>query len=164
MTILQIKYLNVSDADHIFSALRDKYTITTDIECKNYIGITLAWEYINNHGIFSITNYATTAFHKFQHGIPSAPENSPHIHVRPSYGPNIQYARDPDYSHRLQEKYVTIIHNILETFLYYRIAIDNAILPVLSNLASKQSYATKTNAQKITKLLNYLATNPVVKL
>ena len=74
MTILQIKYLNVSDADHLLSALRDKCTITTDMECKKYIGITLAWYYIIKPVTLSMPNYITIAIHKFQHDIPSAPE------------------------------------------------------------------------------------------
>ena len=41
---------------------------------------------------------------------------------------------------------------------------DNTILPTLSDLASENSSSTKTTAQKITKLLNYLATNPVANL
>ena len=43
-------------------------------------------------------------------------------------------------------------------FLYYGIAIDNTILVALSDIATEQSVAT-VNTVKMTKLLNYLASN-----
>ena len=89
-----------------------KYTITTEIECKNYIGIILRRDYINKYLTLSMPNYVTTALHKFQHVIPSAPENSPHIPVKPWYGTRIQYAYDPE------DKDVTINHKSIGTFLY----------------------------------------------
>ena len=51
-----IKYLDISDAEHLFSALREKYMITTDMECKKYIGMTLVWNYINKHITLSMPN------------------------------------------------------------------------------------------------------------
>ena len=70
------------------------------MECKKYIGITLTWDCTRKHVTLSILNYVTTALHKFQNGILSAPKNSLHIHVKPSYGANIQYTNDPDSSPR----------------------------------------------------------------
>ena len=46
------------------------------------------------------------------------------------------------------------------TFLYYSTAIDNTTLPALSDILAEQSIATATTTKKVTKLLNYLATNP----
>ena len=46
------------------------------------------------------------------------------------------------------------------TFLYYAIALDNTILPALSNISSEQSKATTNTAKQVAKLLNYLASNP----
>ena len=134
------------------------------MEYKNYISVALAWDYINTLVTLFMPNYITTELHKFQHGIPSAPENSPHIHVKPLYSAKIQYAHDPNSYLCLQEKYFAIIQKILGNFLYYGIGMGNTILPTLSDLASENSCSTKRTAQKITKLLNYLATNPVANL
>ena len=49
-------------------------------------------------------------------------------------------------------------------FLYYTIAIDNTILPALSDVSSKQSKATTNTAKQVAKLLNYLASNPQVEI
>ena len=45
------------------------------------------------------------------------------------------------------------------TFLYYAIAIDNTILPALSEIYLDQSEATTNTAKHVDKLLNYLASN-----
>ena len=45
------------------------------------------------------------------------------------------------------------------TFLYYSIAIDNTILPALSDISSDQSKATTNTSKQVAKLLNYLASN-----
>ena len=49
-------------------------------------------------------------------------------------------------------------------FLYYAIAIDNTILPALSNIPSDQSKATTNTAKQVAKLLNYLASNPQAEI
>ena len=46
------------------------------------------------------------------------------------------------------------------TFLYYAIAINNTILPVLSNIASDQSKAMTNTEKQVAKILKYLASNP----
>ena len=45
------------------------------------------------------------------------------------------------------------------TFLYYAIAIDNTILPALSDSSSEQSKATAYTAKQVDKILIYLASN-----
>ena len=49
-------------------------------------------------------------------------------------------------------------------FLYYAIAIDNTILPALSDISSEQSKATTNTSKQVAKLLNYLASNPQVEI
>ena len=50
------------------------------------------------------------------------------------------------------------------TFLYYAIAIDNTILPALSDISSEQSKATTNTEKQVAKLLNYLASNPQAEI
>jgi len=40
-----IKYVNKDDANHLFDALRQKYTSSIDWEGKLFCGITLTWNY-----------------------------------------------------------------------------------------------------------------------
>ena len=48
--------------------------------------------------------------------------------------------------------------------MYYAIAIDNTILPALSDISSEQSKATTNTAKQVDKLLNYLASNPQAEI
>ena len=50
------------------------------------------------------------------------------------------------------------------TLLYYAIAIDNTILPALSNISSEQSKATTNTAKQVAELLNFLASNPQAEI
>ena len=55
-----------------------------------------------------------------------------------------------------------IVQQVCGSFLYYAIAIDNTILPALSDISLEQSKATTNTAKQVAKLLNYLASNPQV--
>ena len=60
----------------------------------------------------------------------------------------------------LSDKETNLVQQVCGTFLYYAIAIDNTILPVLSNISSEQYNATKNTAKQVAKLLKYLASSP----
>ena len=50
---------------------------------------------------------------------------------------------DPlDTAEYLLDKETNLLQQVCGTFLYYAIAIDNTILPALSNISSEQSKAT----------------------
>ena len=51
------------------------------------------------------------------------------------------------------------MQQVCSTFSYYAIAINNTILPALSNITSEKSKATTNTAKQVAKLLNYLASN-----
>ena len=67
-------------------------------------------------------------------------------------------------SEYLSEKETNLVQQVCGTFLYYAIAIDNIILPALSDISSEQSKATKNTAKQVAKLLNYLASNPKAEI
>ena len=50
------------------------------------------------------------------------------------------------------------------TFVYYAIAIDNTILPDLSDISLHHYKAIKNTVKQVAKLLNYLASNPHVEI
>ena len=57
------------------------------------------------------------------------------------------------------DKETNLVQQVCGTFLYYAIAIDNTILPVLIDISSEQSKATTNTAKQVSKLLNYLPSN-----
>ena len=105
-------------------------------------------------------NYVRNAILKFQHDCPSKPEYASHVHNVPTYDVKVQYDTREENPEHLDDTERNIIQKIVGTFLYYGIPIDNIILTALSDIATKQSKVTKNTANKIIKLLNYLASNP----
>ena len=129
------------------------------MEAAVYIGIQLYWDYVNRTVTFSILNYTHKALHIFQHILMGYKEYSPHICAPIQYGQKIQYADPLDVAEYLSDKKTNLIQQVCGTLLYYAIAIENTILPALSEISSDQSKATKNTAKQVAKLLNYLTPN-----
>ena len=137
-----IKYATKQDADHLLQALCAKYTISTDWEASLYIGISLHWDYTAGHVDLSMPKYVARALHRFKQTLQKFhPDNkleySPHKHVEPKYGQKFQYAEPTDDTPLLYYVDINLIHNIVDTFLYYGITVDNTILVALSTIASE---------------------------
>ena len=56
------------------------------------------------------------------------------------------------------------MQQVCGTLLYYAIAIDNTIIPAISNISSEQPKSTTNTAKQVAKLLNYLASNPQAEI
>jgi hypothetical protein len=98
--------------------------------------------------------------HKFQHPPPIKAQDAPHDWNKPVYGAKVQYAADQDDADPLQPKAITVIQQIVGTFLYYAMAVDPTMLVALGNLSSDQTGATASTADDIVWLLNYAHTHP----
>ena len=155
-----VQYSSEMDAEHFLHALGQKYTITVDRKSKKYIGINLKSNYINHTVELSMPEYVKHALQKFQNLLPSRTEHSPYVHNDPIHGRSIQYSDPEDYSDLLPPSDCNLIQQILGTFLYYGIALDNYLLVALNDISLEQPKATDNTSKNITKLLNYLATHP----
>ena len=105
--------------------------------------------------------YVKKSLHKFKQEMSRKPRYAPHEHVKPVYGVKIQYAEDEDDSEKVDQLGINRIQQIVGTFLYYGIAIDNTILSALSNIAVEQSVTT---ANTIKKQPNYSTTSPPTQI
>ena len=129
------------------------------MEAKVYIGIKLYWDYAHRTVTLSMPNYVRNSLHIFQHILMGGKDHSPHICAPIQYGQNIKYADPLDAAGYLYDKETNLIQQFCGTFLYHAIAIDNTIIPTLSEISSDHSKATKNTAKQVSKLLNYLASN-----
>ena len=102
-------------------------------------------------------SYVHKSLHRFQHILRGGKEYSSHTCAPIQYGQKIQYADPLDTAEYFSDKETTLVQQVCGTFLYYEIAIDNTILPALSDISSEQSKATPNTAKQLAKLLNYLA-------
>ena len=139
---LEIKYATHQDADHLLQALCAKYTISRYWEASFYIGITLKLDYTSGHVDLSMPKYVPKALHKFKQSLQkfhpnNKSEYSLNKHAEPNYGQKVQYEEPANYAPTLDSVDINLIHNIVDTFLYYGITVDNTILVALSTIASE---------------------------
>lgn len=159
-----VQYTNKDDWDHLIASLQAKYTISIDESGSKYCGMTIDWDYENHTCDISMPCYIERALTRFQHPVPTRPENAPHPWITPTYGAKIQYAPDADTTQALPKKEITKIQEVLGTLLYYARAIDSTMLTAIGSLSSEQAKGTENTMKKITHLLNYCATHPEAKI
>lgn len=155
-----VKYTNTADVDHLIAALKTRYRITIDWTGQQYLGLTLAWDYIARHVDCSMPGYIERTLHRFHHPAPNKPQHSPHAWTAPHYGAPTQYAESPDTSTPLSASNTTLLQQILGTLLYYARAVDNTLLVAINTLASTQTKGTEATLTAAVQLLNYCATHP----
>ena len=159
-----VQYFSTEDADHFLNALRSKYLITVVLEATVYIGIKLTWDYLHRTFILSMPSYFHKSLHIFQNILRGGKEYSPHSCALIQYGQKIQYADLLETAEYMSDKETNLVQHVCRTFLYYAIAIDNTILPALSNISSEQSKSTTNTAKQVAKLLNCIASNPQARI
>jgi hypothetical protein len=156
-----IKYFCKVDADHLFSALKDKYALTQDWSGNNYLGMTLDWNYtaVRPYVDVSMPKFVDKGRSKYQHSSPKFAQHAPHLWSTPVYGQKVQYA-PTDTSSLLNKKGTTRVQGVSGTFLFYGRAIDYTILPALNQISNNQARPTEITSKAFDNLIDYLATHP----
>ena len=155
-----IKYLNLDDANHLLSALRTRYRISTDWTGSKYLGLTINWNYHKRFVEISMPGYIEKRLKKFNHPFPRRQVDSPHTHTSPVYGQKIQYAPTDDITDLLDKKGITRVQEIVGSLLFYGRALDSTILPALNEISTKQAKPTEETKNKCNRVLDYLACHP----
>ena len=143
-----VRYFSIEDAGHFSNAFRSKYLITVDMAATVYIGIKLGWEYVQRTVTFLMPSYVRKDLHRFQHILRGGNDYSPHTFAPIQYVQKVQYADPLDVAKYLSYKETNLVQQVCVTLLYYAIAINNTILPALSNISSEQS-KSMTNTAKM---------------
>jgi hypothetical protein len=155
-----IKYTSCDDLEHLLSTIRKYFKCSVDMEGKNYLGLTLDWNYEKRYVDISMPGYVPAARLKFQHPMPKKPQYAPHPWKAPVYGQKIQYTAKPDTSPPLDKKGSTKVQSINGTCIYYGRAVDPTILPAVNEISIQQSKPTERTMQLCLHLLDYLSTYP----
>ena len=108
--------------------------------------------------------YIQEALHKFQHPEPSRPQDAPHAWNQPAYGASVQYADNHDHSPLLPTKSINLMPQIIDSFLYYDIAVNPTMLVSIGTIASQQLKATHKNRDTTVWLLNYSTSHPTATI
>jgi hypothetical protein len=99
--------------------------------------------------------YIKAALRKYQHPAPARPEHASHTWNPPIYGAKTQFVTD---------KEINKLQQLTFTLLYYARSVDPTLIMPINVLASEQSTAINTTADKVIKLLNYCNTHPETKI
>ena len=87
-----MKYTRQEDVDHLKTTLEHNYTVTADWMQKQYIGITLDWDYEQKRVQLSMPNYAKKALQLLQHKVRKE-QHAPHSCTLILNGAKEQYAK-----------------------------------------------------------------------
>ena len=155
-----IKYTTKDDANHLLNAIQSSYTISIDWEGKQYVGLSLNWNYDKRYVDLSMPGYIKKVLQRLLHPSPTRPQYSPHSCNRPAYGAKVQYVDHPPDSSFLDTKETLRVQTITGILLYYARAIDGTMLPALLDIAREQSKPTESTMTKCIRLLDYAATYP----
>ena len=102
--------------------------------------------------------YIAKALLQLQHPQPTKRQDSPHSHMRVTYGAKQQFAADPDATPCLNKDRKLYIQQTSGKLLYLGRAVDPTILTALSTIAAQQSKPTMETMRKAKQLLDYVAT------
>ena len=129
-----------------------------------YIGIKLKWDYVHRTVAWLMPSYVRKALHRFQHILRGGKDYSLHTCAPIQYGQKVQYTYPLDTAEYLSDKETNLVQQVCGTFLYYSIAIDNTILPALSDISSEQSKSTTNTTKQVAMILNHRASNPQAEI
>eukprot|EP00804_Cyclotella_cryptica_P012930 CCRYP_002289-RA/>CCRYP_002289-RA protein AED:0.24 eAED:0.24 QI:0/0/0/1/0.5/0.33/3/0/1110 len=153
-----VKYVGQEHAEHLIHV--KLYTMSIDWDGKLYCGIQLDWDYDLRTLDISMPRYIDKVLQRFQHPVPSSPQNGPYKPFPKKYG---AAAHDPiptDASAPLDSDDQKRIQQIVGALLYYARAVDNTILLSLSAIASEQAHPTQLTHTNCQQLLDYCALHP----
>ncbi len=80
-----IKYFNKEDIQHFQDSLKDYFQFHMDWTGKNYIGLSLDWNYKDGYVDISMPNYIEKIIERLGHPPPTSPQYSPHEHFPITY-------------------------------------------------------------------------------
>ena len=150
-----IKYIGKEHALHLNTALEDNYKVTTKWDGKQYIGITLGWDYKRHQVHPSMPNNALT---QFRHIMKSWQQHAPYPIVSIQYGAKKQYDTQASAAPPLDAKGKNFIQQVCRKFLLLGRAVDSTLLFPISVIALQSASPTEDTMKQTQQLLDYIAT------
>ncbi len=152
-----IKYVGKEHAQHLKNAIEKHYKLTCDLTGKQYIGITLDWDYHERHVHLSMPNYMQKALKQFQHKVGKL-QHTLYQSAPIQYGAKKQYAIQESKVTLLDNKAKRFIQQVCGKFLFLGRAVDSTLLCPISTIALQSSKPTEDTMQQTLQPLHYLAT------
>ena len=150
-----INFFSQQDANHLLTALRQKYDVTVEWTGENYLGIDIGWEYQKGHVDISMPEYIPNAMIRLNHPAPKKPQYTPHRWTTPAYGQQLQIDPYPNSSEFIDQQGTKFIQNVVSIFLYYARALDPTMICALNEISCVQARPTKDTMAKAKCFLDY---------
>jgi hypothetical protein len=154
-----IKYTNKEDLEHLQQAVGKHYKFKVDTDAKQYVGITLKWDYAKRTVRLSMDGYVAQALLEFEHSAPRSPYHAPSRYTMPQFGAKVQFAK-VDNAPLLNGKQITFIQRVVGKLLYYARAVDPTMLHAINDISLSTSKGTDATMDATMYLLNYAHTHP----
>jgi hypothetical protein len=133
-----VKNVSEEHAQHLKNALEEHYKLTCDWTGKQYIRITLDWDYNKRHIHLSMPNYVQKALKQFQHKAGKL-QHAPYQSAPIQYGAKKQYATQELKAPLLDNKAKQFIQQVCGKFLFLCRAVDSTLLCPISTISSLSS-------------------------
>jgi hypothetical protein len=137
-----IKYVGEEHAQHLKNALEEHFKLTCNWTGKQYIKITLDWDYNKRHVHLSMPNYIQKALKQFQHNAGKL-QHMPYQRAPIQYGAKKQYTTQESKAPLLEDKAKWFIQQVCDKFLFLGRAVDSTLLCPISAIASQSSKPTE---------------------
>jgi hypothetical protein len=111
-----IKVTNMANFKHLKKALEEHYTIAVDYKGSLFCGVKLTWDYTHCHVDCSMPGYIATALKKYQHAMPTIPQNAPYNAAAIQYGAKVQRV-ETDTLAPLSKSEIKRVQDIVATLL-----------------------------------------------
>ncbi len=150
-----IKYKDREAVNHLLTALRELYTITTEFgTTQKYVGITLHHNKLQRYIDMSIPGYVKKAIQRFKRDNLKGAD-SPIIYVPPNYGKHQQEVPLEEPSVPLTASEKLEVQEIVGVFLFYARAVDPTMLTAINKIASRQAKPTSLIKKEVERFLQY---------
>jgi hypothetical protein len=159
-----VKYVSKNNVNHLIASIEMTYTLTEDWTGNLYCGITLEWDYVNQHLNISMPNYIKKKLQEYGHIIPTRLHSCPYHPEPRKFGTGAQAPLPPNATHPLDAAGIKQVQQIVDSILYYARAVDVTVLMGLSSIAFEQTKVTEQTMGRCINLLNYLASNQDAKV
>jgi hypothetical protein len=156
-----VKHFRKVDAEHLFSALKDKHAPTQDWSGSNCHGMTFDWNCtaVRPRVDVSVPKFVNKGRSKHQHSSPKFAQHALHLWSKPVCGQKVQRATD-DTSSLLDKKGAARAQGVTGAFLCCGRAIDHPVPPALNEISNNQARPTEIASKACNHLVDHLASHP----
>jgi hypothetical protein len=155
-----IYYRTRQDAENLIKVIEQEYILTTDWDCKSYLGMNIVFKEDHSDVSISIPGYVERAIKRFLPENSTNTRKSPSIYISYKFSENNSEFDQLDPDPKVDNLEFKWLQQLVGTFLYYARAVDPSIIVAVTKLASELSQATKATIKKATHLLEYMNTYP----